>query len=332
MQLESLKVFCDVGRLGSISVAAAENHLSQSAVSLIVHHLEKRLGVTLIDRSSRPLKATAEGKIFSEGCKRVLDQYFELEAAVRDTYQQLAMIVRVAAIYSVGLGDMGEYVERFSAQYPQAKVHIEYLHPDRVHEKVLDGTADLGLVSFPRKSRKLAVLPWREEEMVLVCHPSHALAAQTLVRPSQLNGEEYIGFDKQLVIRREVDRYLRDNNIVVKVALEFDNVENIKKAIEISAGIALLPEPTLRREVRAGTLTALPLSGQRFVRPLGIIYRRHVKLSAMAEKFIELLRHPENCRSPDTRILSTSARIARPRQRNDGALPGRARGALKRER
>jgi DNA-binding transcriptional LysR family regulator len=299
MQFESLKVFCDVARCRSFSQAARANEVSQSAASQIVLQLEKRLGVQLVNRSTRPLQLTGLGQAYYEGCKGLVEQYLELEVSIRKAQTQLDATVQVAAIYSVGLGDMGQYVERFAAQEKSAKVHIEYLHPDRVYEKVLAGTADLGLVSFPRQTRKLTALPWRQEDMVLACSPQHPLARFKIVQPAQLAGEKYIGFDKGLVIRREVDRFLRDQGVVVEPALEFDNIENIKKAIEISAGVALLPEPTLQQEVQAGTLAARPLTGCQLVRPLGIIHRRHHKLSATALRFIELLREEAAGPSPD---------------------------------
>jgi DNA-binding transcriptional LysR family regulator len=290
VQFESLKVFCDVARQRSFSQAAAANNISQSAASQVVLHLEKRLGVQLINRSTRPLQLTALGQTYYDGCKGLVEQYLELEASLRKAQTHLAATVQVAAIYSVGLGDMGNNVELFLTQQPHAHVHLEYLHPKRVYEKVLDGTADFGLVSFPRKSRELTALPWRQEKMVLACSPSNSLARLKVVKPLQLQGEKYIGFDKDLVIRREVDRYLRDRGVSVDVALEFDNIENIKKAIEIAAGVALLPEPTLRREVEAGTLVARPLVGGTLFRPLGIIHRRHHTLSATALAFMDLLR------------------------------------------
>ncbi len=290
MQFEALKVFCDVARYRSFSKAAQASGLTQSAASQIVLHLEKRLQVQLVDRSTRPLQLTTLGQVYYDGCKGLVEQYMELEASIRNAQAQIATTVQVAAIYSVGLGDMGQYVERFVAQHPNVKIHVEYLHPDRVYERVYDGTADFGLVSFPRRCRELVALPWREEEMVLTCSPSHPLASQKTVRPGQLAGQKYIGFDKDLVIRREVDRCLRDQGVAVEYALEFDNIENIKKAIEISAGVALLPEPTVRREVRAGTLVGLALEGWEMMRPLGIIYRRSHKPSATAQRFIDLLR------------------------------------------
>jgi DNA-binding transcriptional LysR family regulator len=288
MQFEALKVFCDVARSRSFSQAALANDLTQPAVSRIVLELEKRLRVQLVNRATRPLQLTEAGQTYYEGCKALLEQYGELEARIRQA--EMAVEVQVAAIYSVGLGDMGHFVERFASFHPRARVQVEYLHPDRVYEKVLDGTVDFGLVSFPRKSRELTILAWREEEMVLACAPKHPLAQQRAIRTEQLQRVKYIGFNKELTIRREIDRFLREQGITVKVVLEFDNIENIKKAIEIAAGVALLPEPTLRSEVQAGTLVARPLAGCRMIRPLGILCARQHPLSSAAQRFIDLLR------------------------------------------
>ena len=310
MQLESLKVFCDIARCRSFSHAAAENGLSQSAASQIVLQLEKRLGVQLISRSPRPLQLTPLGRTFYDGCKRLVEQYHELEASIRNAPPDLGTTVQIAAIYSVGLGDMGQHVERFAQLLPNANVHFEYLHPDLVYERVHDGTADFGLVSFPRKSRELTALPWRDEVMVLTCHPSHPLGRNLAVTSAMIDGQRFVGFARGLVIRRQVDRFLRDQGVSVEVALEFDNIENIKKAVEDAQGVALLPEPTIRREVQSGALVALRLVGCGMVRPLGIIYRRHHQLSHTAERFMELLCEPDAAESET-------------RTRSNGAQPGR---------
>jgi DNA-binding transcriptional LysR family regulator len=297
MHLGSLKVFCDVARQRSFSRAAQANDVTQSAVSQIVSQLERRMDAQLIDRSTRPLQLTALGQSFYEGCKALLAKYAELESSIRSACAEVAGKVEVAAIYSVGLSDMGQYVERFQERHAKAQVRIDYLHPDLVIERVLDGSADLGLVSFPRKTPQLAAVPWREEEMVLVCSPKNPLATQLAVRPQALDGQKFVHFDKNLVIRRRVDRFLREQGVAVDVTCEFDNIENIKQAVAIGAGVALLPEPTLRREVQARTLVARPLFGCRFIRPLGIIHRRQ-RLSAAARLFLELLLEDSRLATP----------------------------------
>jgi DNA-binding transcriptional LysR family regulator len=290
MQLEALKVFCDLASLRSFSKAAAANQVSQPTVTRLIHQLEDRLGGSLIDRSRRPLQLTPLGMAYHAGCKRLLEEYAELEASLRGDRAALTLTVRVAAIYSVGLSDMGQYTERFAAEYPHARVRLECLHPKQVRERVLDGTADLGLLSYPGRPRELSVLPWREEEMVVACAPDHPLAGQGGVGPERLHGEKFVAFESGLAIRREVDQFLRRHGAEVEVVLEFDNIENIKKGIEVGAGVGILPEPTLRREVQAGTLQAVRLSGCRLLRPLAIIHRRHHPLSSAAQSFVDLLR------------------------------------------
>jgi DNA-binding transcriptional LysR family regulator len=186
-------------------------------------------------------------------------------------------------------------------EMPRTHVHIDYLHPDRVYERVLDGTADLGLVSFPGKSPKLTALPWREEEMVLACPTKHPFAHRLAVHVGDLDGQTFVHFARDLIIRRKVDQFLREHDVVVQVGPEFDNVENIKQAVAIGAGIALLPAPTLRREVASRALAALPLHGARLERPLGIIHRKRPPLSAAARRFIAILRQGTNGEIPQAR-------------------------------
>jgi len=289
MHMDSLKVFCDLADLRNFSKAAAANELSQPTATRLVRQLETRLGGRLIDRSKRPLQLTELGLAYYTGCRKILEQYAELEATLRGSRNGAAVTVRVAAIYSVGLWDMGQYVERFAEQHPCAKIRIDYLHPKQVLERVLHGTAELGLVSYPSQTRELAVVPWRDEVMVLACAPSHPFAALHRIKPARLNGQKFVAFEAGLMIRRKVDQYLRDHAAVVDVVHEFDNIENIKKDIEAGAGLAILPEPMLRQEVQAGSLTAVRLDGKPLIRPLGIIHRRNQELSVATSGVIELL-------------------------------------------
>ncbi len=289
MHLGSLKVFCDVARQRSFSQAAQANRITQSAVSQIVSQLERRMDVQLIDRSTRPLQLTALGQTFYEGCQTLLNQYNELEAKISHAHADVTGMVQVAAIYSVGLGDMEEYVKRFNELQPKVQVQLEYLHPDRVYQRVEDGAADMGLVSFPRKSAGIQVLPWREERMILACARNHPLADKGALAMMDLDGQKYVHFDRNLVIRKKIDRFLRAHNVAVDVVHEFDSIENIKQSVLHGAGVALLPEPTLQREIKAKTLVGLTTLGCEFVRPLGIVVKRGHRLSKAARTFLELL-------------------------------------------
>ena len=286
MHLRSLKVFCDVARQRSFSRAADENGISQSGVSQVVHQLEERLNVKLIDRSRRPFVLTPEGQTYYDGCRKIVQRYTELEDEVRPLHQEVSGRVSVASIYSVGLTHLNRDVQDFLSKHPKANVRVEYQHPERVYELVHEDQVELGLVSYPKESRSIKAIAWREEPMMVVCAPNHPLALETSVRLSQLDGCDMVGFIRQLRIRREVDRVLAVHQTDVRVVMEFDNIETIKRAIEINAGISLLPEPTVEREVRAGTLVAVPIQGDGLTRPLGIIHRHGKELSAATRSFI----------------------------------------------
>jgi DNA-binding transcriptional LysR family regulator len=300
MQLESLKIFCDVVRWASFSRGAAENGVSQSSASQAVHNLEERLGTKLIDRSKRPLVPTPHGKVYYEGCKDLVGRYQEVEARVRALGNDAAMVgtVRVASIYSVGLHVLSGFVEKFRDAHPGAEFRLEYLHPTRVVEAVQGGSVELGLVSFPRRWPDLVAIPWRDEEMVVAVHPEHRFAGRESIDVGMLDGEKFVGFDHDLSIHRTIDRFLRRHSVQVETTLEFDNIENLKRAVEGEAGIAILPEPTLAREVASGSLRTIRFRDDRLVRPLAIIHRRAGSLGMTATKFLELL--TEGRREPET--------------------------------
>jgi DNA-binding transcriptional LysR family regulator len=289
MHLKALSIFCDVVRHRSFSKAANENGVSQSNASQVVHHLEQRLGTQLIDRSRRPFVLTEEGQRYHEGCAAILSRYEELEQEVRSLHHHSATRVTLASIYSVGLAHMSQYLRTFSEAYPQGEVRLEYLHPDRVYEVVESQQADVGIVSYPEASRQLEVLPWRSEPMVVVVPPDHPLAVRARVPLEALRGARFVALEKGLRIREEIDRALVVRHVEIQVALEFDNIETIKRAIEIGAGVSVLPQPTVTREVEAGSLAAIPLAGQQLLRPLGFIHRRDRQLSVTANRFIALL-------------------------------------------
>ena len=294
MQFESLRIFCDVVRTASFSRGAVENGISQSSASQAVQHLEERLGLKLIDRSKRPLVLTQAGKVYYDGCRDLVERYEELEQRVQalENAETVAGTVGVAAIYS-GLHSMSRYVKAFEERYNRASVRLEYLHPNRVVERVTSGEAELGLLSYPKKWPDLTVRTWREENMVLVVDPAHRLANRTSVPVSELAGELFIAFDSELGIRRAIDRFLRRHDVAVNVVLEFDNIETIKRAVEVTAGVSILPEPSLAHEIKAGTLKAIAIEGldpsDRLTRPLAIIHRRQICLERPAAKFLELL-------------------------------------------
>jgi DNA-binding transcriptional LysR family regulator len=297
VHLETLRLYCDVVRLRSFSRGAEHNLVSQSAASQAVQQLEGHLGVSLIDRTKRPFVVTPEGEAFYTACRAILDAWDKARAEVTAVKQRVAGLVRVAAIYSVGLHDVSRPMQQFMSLYPEARVQLECLHPHKVVDAVLKGEADLGIMSYPPTDRALTVVPLREEPMALVCHPGHRLARRRLVLPADLNGEAFVAFDPELTIRKAIDRALRQHNVRVNVMMEFDNIETIKQAIIIAAGVSILPRHVVEKEAGVRTLAAVPLGVPDLARPVGIIHRRQKPLTPTASRFVEMLKEASPARA-----------------------------------
>ena len=293
MSFESLKLFKDIAQTRSFSRGAALNDVSQSAASQHVQDLERTLGTILLDRSTRPLVVTAAGQLYNDFCRDVLRRREEFEVSLHRLKQDVEGTIRVASIYSVGLSEMAQLEDEFARRQPKAHLEVEYLRPEKVYEAVLADEADLGLVSYPESSREITVIPWRQEQMVLAAAPDHPLARRGRITAEDLNGVDFIGFDEDLPIRREVDRFLREHQIEVTQTLHFDNLQMIKEAVAHHAGVSILPARILHDEVAQGRLVAVPLAAAELFRPLGIIHRKKKRFHAAAQAFLELLREPE---------------------------------------
>jgi len=279
MHIETLKIFCDLADLRSFSKTAEKHLLSQSAISQQLAQLELAHKCQLIDRKKRPIELTTAGQLLYKASKDMLDRY-----------EQLKSELNAAAIYSIGMHTLPDYVKKFMVSYPDVNVHIEYFSAVKIYELVLAGDIDVGLVAVPKRDKRLDVYDFEAEPLVLACSPKHPLSSQSRVDIHQLQFEKFIAFEKNLPTRVWIDGILERYNIMVQPVMEFDNVETTKRAVEINAGICILPEATLLQEVSTGTIKAIPFSNEKFVRPTGIVVRKGKILSQAGRYFIELLR------------------------------------------
>jgi DNA-binding transcriptional LysR family regulator len=241
----------------------------------------------LLDRSTRPLTVTRAGRLYFDFCRDVLHRVREFEAELQAVKGETAGTVRVAAIYSI-VTEMAGLEARLAQRCPQAHLSVDYLRPEKVYEAVLNDRADIGLVSYPIATREISVIPWRDEEIVVGLAPSHPLASRTSIAPADLRGLDFVGFDEDLPIRKDMDRFLREQGVQVNVIMHFDNIQSLKEALTLGQGVSLLPECMMHTDIELGRLVAIPLQADLY-RPLGIIHRRRKRFSPAAEEFLVLL-------------------------------------------
>ena len=301
VNLFQIKLFRDIVQQRSITKGAQLNKISQSAASQHLQLLEQQLGVTLLDRSVRPFELTPAGKLYYEFCKELLRRYDGFLAALEELKGEIEGLVRVASIYSVGISEMSYLSAEFSRRYPECNLEVEYLRPDKVYEAVEQDRADLGIVSYPEPTRLIAVIPWRREEMHVVLPPTHPLAHRSQLRPEELNGLDFVAFDDDLPIRREIDKYLKEKGAEVNIKLHFDNIQTVKDAVAEGAGVSILPVRALRSELESGRLRAVPLT-EPLLRPLGIVHLKKKRFNKATRAFLALLQElPAKAPPPEIR-------------------------------
>ncbi|MCL5278837.1 MAG: LysR family transcriptional regulator, partial [Planctomycetes bacterium] len=274
MHIETLKIFCDLADSRSFSKTAEKHLLSQSAISQQLAQLELAHKCQLIARKKRPIELTTAGQAFYKAAKDILERYDQFRTELNALKSGIETRINVAAIFSIGMHSLPDYVKKFMIRYPTVNMRIEYFSADNVYEMVLNGEFDIGLVAVPKKDRRLDVYEFEEEPLVLVCSPKHPLADETKADIHKLQFERFIAFEKDVPTRIWIDNILSRYSTVVRTVMEFDNVETVKRAVEINAGVSILPQATVVQEIAGGTLKAIPFSNDQFFRPTGIIVRK----------------------------------------------------------
>ncbi len=290
MQIESLKVFCDLAETESFTKAAQINSVTQSAVSQQISALERTFKSLLIERSKKKFRLTREGQTLYEYSKQIIQTYESLHSKLQELKDIISGTIRVATIYSIGLHDLPPYVKKFMKSYPTVNIHVEYRRANQVYEDVLGNVVDLGLVAYPTRDAKLEIIPLRKEPLVLITHPQHPFAKMKSVKLKALTGQKVIGFEPDIPTRKALDKILKEYDVEVKHVMEFDNVETVKRAVEIDAGISIVPQGTVIQEITKQTLVAVPIDDGDFFRPLAAIYKKNKVLSPAMKQFLSILK------------------------------------------
>ncbi len=287
MQLESLKMFCDVVETGSFSRAAQLNHVTQSAVSQQIRALETRYEQKLLSRSARQVTPTPAGERLFRGCKEILARFGEVESEIREQSAEVVGTTTVSTIYSVGLHELQSIQRHLLESHPKVNMRLNYRRSDQVYDDVILGAAEIGLVAYPQPRAGVDVLPFRDDKLAVVCAPSHPLAAKTKVSMAAVAQVPFIGFDREAPTRKAIDKLFREKGFELAPTMEMDNVETIKRAVEMGLGVSVLPIATVGHELSEGTLVAKPFAEGSYHRPIGILVRKGKYLDRASQAVLE---------------------------------------------
>jgi DNA-binding transcriptional LysR family regulator len=290
MQIESLKVFCDLAETTSFTKAAQINGVTQSAVSQQISSLETKFATALIERSKKRFTLTKEGETLYKYSKQIVQSYDELRHKIQEIQNVVTGTIKVVTIYSIGLHELPPYLKKFLKKHPTVNVSVEYRRATQLYEDIISGMADIGLVAYPQKDPRLHVTSLAEDMLVLICHPDHPLAQKPRVKLSEIASHKFIAFEPDIPTRRAIDKILRDRNVEVDHAMEFDNIETVKRAVEIDAGISIVPRSPVAQEVTKKTIAMVEIEDEQFYRPLAAVHKKSKVLSPAMKEFLALLK------------------------------------------
>lgn len=291
MDLDSLRLFVDLAETRSFSKTAVRSFLSQSAVSQRIRALEREWGHTLVERGKgRPgAQFTEAGEMLLIGAREILARTDGLKRELAELAGAVGGSLRVATVYSIGLHALTPALSSFLAEYPQVNLHLEYLRTDRIYDALQANGIDCGIVAIPRERPQVEIVPLPSENMVFITSPRHPLAQEGPIAPEKLSGLPFIAFDPDIPTRRLIDDFLSAHEVSISVVQAFDNIETIKRMVEIGLGVAIVPEPTVVREVRDKTLVSRAFDGEVLSRPTGVLLKKNRTRSRALVRFLEVL-------------------------------------------
>lgn len=290
INIDLFKIFCDVVETKSFSKAAERNFITQSAVSQQISNLEYHFAKKLIIRGKGKFSLTSEGRIFLNGCNSILSSFQDTIDQMEAKLGNLIQTVNIETIYSIGFYRFPIWMKNFMFDYRNINLHIEYNKSDRIYKKVTRGGCDIGIIAYPWNHPLIDVQYINEEKLVVVCSPSYPLSTNLKISLKQLDGLDMVNFIREIPTRNYVDNILNNAKIKVNHIHEFDNVETLKRSIELGDGFAILPKNTVQQEIANNDLVSIEISEGPFYRKVGIISRKNRPQSKAIKTVINRLK------------------------------------------
>jgi DNA-binding transcriptional LysR family regulator len=291
MHIQNFKTFCDLVETQSFSKAARLNEVTQSAVSQQLKAMESFYDMLIIDRNQKKFRLTQQGTTLYSTFKEILNLYEKLNCEIQEMRNVVSGTIQISTVNSIGLHELPPYLNSFMKEFPSVNTRVEYRRANLVYEDVLHGSADIGLVAFPTNHKELTIVPFATDELVVAMNPNHPLANKKSLKIENLKGIDFIAFEKDIPTRKATDEILKKADVEVSIVMEFDNVETVKRGLEINAGVAIIPKNTVANETARNQLVTCRLDNSTHLRPLSLIHKKSRMLTPALRSFIEKMQN-----------------------------------------
>ena len=285
MELSELRVFLKVSAERSFSRAATKLHRTQPAVSQAIRRLEESVGERLFDRATKDATLTEAGRLLRDYAERLLRLSEEAEAAVKDLRDLRRGRVLIGA-NEASVHIVLPMIARFRATHPLVHVDVRRIPARQVGAEVAHGTLDFGVLTFQPAEPRLGAVILGQDELVMLVHPSHPLAASREVTLSECARQTVIAHNDPSHVRDRVLRLFEQHHIPANILVSLPSLEGIKRAVAMQMGVALLPRRCAESEIARGELVALAMPEIRLRRQVRLVFRKGGERSHAAAAFL----------------------------------------------
>src|SRR6266404_5013767 len=289
MEFSQLEFFVTVVAEGSFSKAAERVYRTQPAVSIAVRRLEEEIGAPLFERSQKTPALTGVGELVYDYAKRILflrDQTFDVVSELTSLKRGR---VRIGANESTSLYLLPHVILDYRALHPNIMVEIFRHTSERLPREVLDRNVDFALMAFEPVDSDLESFPVVRDELVLVMHPEHRLAARPSVKVEELGPEPFLAHNVKTGSRYKVTETFAQHHTPLNITLELATIETIKRFVQLRIGLAFVPRMCVSEELERGSLVSVPVEGLTYILSLWVTHRRRMTFSNAAAAFLAIL-------------------------------------------
>tara|TARA_R110002072_G_scaffold124794_1_gene260349 strand:+ start:20043 stop:20927 length:885 start_codon:yes stop_codon:yes gene_type:complete len=284
--LKQIEVFLETSHTLNITRAAERLSMSQSAASESLKSLENQFDIQLFDRVGKKLQLNDFGKIIRKQAESFLDQATALEQAL-SKHEQVGEL-KIGATLSIGNYLAIHILSEFKQLYPQANALLEVANTTKISEKVANFELDIGLIEGEITHSELNVMPWREDELVVFCAPDHPFAKQETLADYDLINAQWILRESGSGTRQAFDFAMHGILSQLKVELELQHTEAIKRAVESGMGVGCLSRITLEDAFKRRSLMPLNIPHRNFHRQFYLIMHKNKYRSTGIQNWIDL--------------------------------------------
>lgn len=294
MEFHQLRCFLAVVEEGGFNRATTRLHISQPALSYQIKQLEQELGATLFHRRPGGVSTSEAGRVLAQHAREVLAAVRLARSAVEELAEGVVGEVRIGTANSVGIYFLPRILWTMREKYPEARPTVLYRHSNEILDLLGSNHLDVALVANPRKDRRLQQEVVIEENVSLFCGRGHPLFGQKSLHPSELASLQFISLSSKSPTGQTIRDFLSGLEVDVEPVITTDNVETVKKMVEVGLGVAFLPDMVTAGEVLTpeepgGKFCRISV-GSTLSRRISMVTWKHSETSRATDAFIQELR------------------------------------------